>query len=90
MVTSFHQIVIAVVFTLVILPFVRFFVMVLYIHKNNIKKILYLNKEDIKKIATHCIFIHGNSNVNYNELPNDDIGLIIDHSIRENATVIDT
>ena len=68
----------AFIILLVTLPLVAFAVMMMVLHKNNIKKILTYFK--LKPIAT---------NDNLEALPISDIGLVIDDSMRQNATIID-
>jgi len=69
----------AFIILLVTLPLVAFAVMMMVLHKNNIKKILTYFK--LKPIAT---------NDNLEALPISDIGLVIDDSMRQNATIIDS
>ena len=63
---------------LVTLPLITFAVMMTVVHKKNIKKIFTHFK--LKPVAT---------NANLEALPISDIGLVIDDSMRQNATIID-
>jgi len=68
----------AIIVLLVTLPLIAFTVMMLIVYRKNIKIILTYFK--LKPAAT---------NDNLETLPISDIGLVIDDSMRQNATIID-
>ena len=72
-------IVIAIAFVLVILPVIIFIAIILFLNKSNLKKIViqFISKEEPPS----------NSDVNNNETPMAKFDLVIDDSMRKNATV---
>ena len=71
--------VIAIAFVLVILPVIIFIAIILFLNKSNLKKIVLcvVSKEEPPS----------NSDVNNNETPMAKFDLVIDDSMRKNATV---
>ena len=74
--------VITMAFILVILPLLSFIAMTLFLHKDDLKKIS-------KHLTTKGESPSGNNDVSNNETPQREFDLIIDDSMRTNATICD-
>ena len=48
-----------------------------------------INKTNIKKIATYCRSAPEEATNDNDEIPLNDIGIIVDDSMRKNATIVD-
>jgi len=75
--------VITVAFVLVMIPFLNFIAIAIFLNKDGLKKIVihFASKDESPSI---------NSNdVNNNEIPKREFGLIIDDSMRQNAIICD-
>ena len=74
--------VITMAFILVILPLLNFIAVTLYVHKDDLKKI-------VKHFITKDESPSSNNDVSNNETPKKEFDLIIDDSMRKNATICD-
>ena len=73
--------VITIAFVLVITPLLNFLAMTLFMHK-----------DEMKKIATYFLVKDespSNNNANNNEKPINEFDIIVDDSMRKNATICD-
>ena len=69
-------------FMLVILPLLTFIAMTLFLHKHDVKNII--TRFNFKENSTHS-----NNDANKNDVPLQEYDLIVDDSVRNNATICD-